>query len=196
MGQAGMPRADFVTSLFLIAFGTGLLWGALAMPRFEQRKIDPLSVPGIVPGFLAVVLLILAVFVLIRSIRQGGYRLGRAAEVPAAGPSDDAAAAEADDTVTEDPEAEDVGRGLFSPANGRMLLALAMGLIYAVGLVGAMPFWLATFIFVTAFIVVFEWHRWRRDLLWLMAVTAILQGAAIAAAVTLIFQELFLVTLP
>ena len=187
MGQAGMPRADFVTSLFLIAFGTGMLWGALAMPRFEQRKIDPLSVPGIVPGFLAIVLLVLAVFLLVRSIRQGGYRLGRAPEAPAVGP------AGGDDDET-DPE--EAGSGLFSPANGRMLLALAMGLVYAVGLVGAMPFWLATFIFVTAFIVVFEWNRWRRSLLWLMAVTAILQGAAVAAAVTLIFQELFLVTLP
>lgn len=167
-----MPRADFVTSLFLVAFGTGMLWGSLAMPRFEKRSIDPLSVPGIVPGFLAIVILILAVLLLVRSIRQGGYRLARRA--PDAGAS----------------------VGLLSPANLRMLATLGLGLVYAVGLVGMMPFWLATVIFVSAFIMIFEWPLVAPARRWLMVATAILQGAAIAAAVTLIFQELFLVTLP
>lgn len=170
MTTTGMPRADFITSLFLIAFGTGMLWGALAMPRFEERQIDPLSAPGIVPGFLAAVILLLAVMLLIRSIRRGGYRLAQGG-------------------------AETRARTL-SPAVGRMLLCLALGLVYAVGLVGVLPFWLATFLFVTVFIVIFEWPLVAPARRWLMAATAILQGVLVAAAVTLIFQELFLVTLP
>ena len=186
MGQAGMPRADFVTSLFLVAFGTGMLWGALAMPRFEQRSIDPLSVPGIVPGFLAIVILILSVMLLGRAVRQGGYRLARPAD-----------SSEPDESgVEEGAEEEKDEKGLFTAANGRMLLCLALGLVYAPGLVGSMPFWLATFVFVTVFILVFEWPRVAPSRRWLMGTTALLQGAAIAAAVTLIFQELFLVTLP
>jgi putative tricarboxylic transport membrane protein len=81
------------------------------------------------------------------------------------------------------------------PALHRLLLALVLCLAYAAGLVGRVPFWLATFLFVTLFVVLFEWpqggdRRWRR-----LAV-AVIYGAAISAAVTLVFQYLFLIRLP
>jgi putative tricarboxylic transport membrane protein len=165
-----MPRADFVTALILVAFATAMLWASLAMPRYQERNIDPLSAPGIVPGFLAVVILILALLLLIRSVRRGGHRL-----------------ATGDGTAR---------AALVAPATRRMLACLALGLVYAIGLVGAMPFWAATFLFVTVFIVAFEWQLVAPARRWLMLATAALQGALISAAVTLVFQELFLVSLP
>ena len=164
MNGAGMPRADFVTALVLIAFGTAMLWASLEMPRFEQRNINPYSIPGIVPGILAGVNLIL----LVRSMARGGYRLGAA-------------------TWRET---------LFGDAAKRLALAFALCVVYAVGLVGVVPFWLATFLFVTVFIVIFEWPLVAPKRRWLTIVSALVQGALVSAVVALVFQEVFLVTLP
>jgi hypothetical protein len=159
--RARMPRADFLTSIVLIVLGVGMLWGALEMPRFEQRNV---------PAILAVIMLLLALLLLGRACRQGGYRL-------AAG----------------DQPASSI---VFSASSLTMLLTLALGLIYAIGLVGSLPFWAATLIFVTVFILIFEWPLARPGRRWLLLLTAALQGAAVAAAVTLVFQDIFLVTLP
>jgi hypothetical protein len=76
---------------------------------------------------------------------------------------------------------------------------LVLGLAYAAGLVGrgGIPFWLATFVFVTGFVLVFDWTR-RRDagqttkgVLFAVAI-----GAGTAFVVSYVFQEVFLVRLP
>jgi putative tricarboxylic transport membrane protein len=74
-------------------------------------------------------------------------------------------------------------------------VALCLG--YAGLLVGRVPFWLATFGFVLAFVILFEWPlatapgaRVRRLLI------ALVYALAVAVAVTLVFQEVFLVRLP
>jgi putative tricarboxylic transport membrane protein len=79
--------------------------------------------------------------------------------------------------------------------NGRLALAAGLALLYAGFLVGRLPFWLATALFVFAFIAAFEWPRGpagrpRR----LIEAAAIALGAS--AAVTLLFEDLFLVRLP
>jgi len=80
----------------------------------------------------------------------------------------------------------------------RMLLAAALCVAYAAGLVGrGPPFWLATGAFVFVAILAFRWPE-------LKARGRIARGVAVAAAcaigtaagVTLVFQELFLVRLP
>jgi Tripartite tricarboxylate transporter TctB family len=68
------------------------------------------------------------------------------------------------------------------------VLALCLG--YAIGLVGRAPFWLATFVFVTAFIATFEYPALRR-----MAI-APLYGAATSLVVTYLFETIFFVRLP
>jgi len=164
----GILRADFITSLVLIVVGAAMLWGSLEMPRFEQRNINPYSIPGIVPGVLAVVNLLLAAVLLIRSVGRGGHRLG-------------------------------AGKGrAFASDDGtkRLAIAFVITVAYAVGLVGVIPFWLATFIFVAAFIVIFEWPLVAARRRWLMIAGALVQGGLVAVIVALVFQELFLVTLP
>jgi len=76
----------------------------------------------------------------------------------------------------------------FTWGNTPLVLVLCLG--YAVGLVGRVPFWLATFVFVSAFIAVFEYPSRRR-----MA-AAPLYGIATALAVTYLFESVFLVRLP
>jgi hypothetical protein len=76
----------------------------------------------------------------------------------------------------------------WSWGNTPGVLALCLG--YSVGLVGHLPFWLATFLFVTAFIAIFEVPG-RRTLL-----MAPVYGAATSLVVTYLFEAVFLVRLP
>lgn len=73
---------------------------------------------------------------------------------------------------------------------GTTALVLVLCLGYALGLVGRAPFWLATFVFVTAFIVLFEYPARLRMAL------APLYGAVTSLAVTWLFETLFYVRLP
>lgn len=73
-------------------------------------------------------------------------------------------------------------------AGTALVLALCLG--YAVGLVGRVPFWLATFVFVSAFIATFEYPSLRR------IAVAPLYGAGTSVAVTYLFETVFLVRLP
>jgi putative tricarboxylic transport membrane protein len=86
------------------------------------------------------------------------------------------------------------GGGLRGDA-GRIALAAGLGTLYAGVLVGRMPFWLATSLFVFAFTAAFEWpggpeRRVRR----LLEAAAL--GLGTGWAVTLVFEEGFLVRLP
>lgn len=77
--------------------------------------------------------------------------------------------------------------------NRRITLTLVLSLSYAGGLIGRAPFWLATFLFVTAFVGCFapsETRPLRR-----LAV-AVLAGVLTTTIVTLVFEQVFLVRLP
>jgi Tripartite tricarboxylate transporter TctB family len=166
-----MLKADFVTGLIFIALGLAVVIECLRMPRFEELNVNPYTVPGLVPGMLGAIILMFGAVLFLRATRAGGWRLTERA--PDATPS------------------------LADPGTRRLLLAVALCLIYAAGLVGRLPFWLATFLFVAAFVVLFEWplaadrsDRLRR------ALFAVVLGAVISAATSIVFQEVFLVRLP
>ena len=72
--------------------------------------------------------------------------------------------------------------------NTPLVLILCLG--YAAGLVGRVPYWLATFLFVTLFIALFEYPARRR-----MALSPV-YGALTSLAVTYLFESVFLVRLP
>ena len=89
-------------------------------------------------------------------------------------------------------------RAAFADPGWRNLaLAVVLCLAYAAGLIGRVPFWLATFLFVAAFVALFEWPfaRNRGERVRGLAF-ALVFGAVVAAAVTYVFQEIFLVRLP
>ncbi|HOK19145.1 MAG TPA: hypothetical protein PK188_01520, partial [Thermosynergistes sp.] len=76
MRETNLPKADFVTSIVVMTLGGGALVLSWMMPTFREVGAHRYSAPGVVPGFLGVVLLLLGGVLLVRSIRSGGYRLG------------------------------------------------------------------------------------------------------------------------
>jgi putative tricarboxylic transport membrane protein len=166
-----VAKADFVTGVIFMALGVAVVIECLHMPRFEDLQVNPYTVPGLVPGILGAIVLTLGAVLFVRAARAGGWRLSERG-----------------------PEAK---RLLGDPGARRLLLSVALCLLYAAGLVGRLPFWLATFLFVAAFVVLFEWplaadrsDRLRRVLF------AVVLGAVISAATSIVFQEVFLVRLP
>jgi len=166
-----MTKADLITGLVLIVFGLTVLEESWRMPRLENLGVHPTSVPGLVPGLLAVILLILGAVLTVRSIRRGGHRLG----------------------ITR----EGVARSLLEPGNLRLIVTLVLGVGYAGFMIGLMPYWLATGVFAFLFVAIFEWRRDadRRQHIRSLVVAAALAVAA-SGVVTGVFQKVFLVTLP
>jgi hypothetical protein len=164
---------DFVTSLVLIALGSGVLVEALGMPRYERFNANPYTLPGIVPGVLGIVLAVFGLLMLVRTV----VAHHRNHAVPAAA-------------------------GAAEPGSAtRIVLTLALTLGYGGGLIGRMPFALATFLFVLAFLLVFQWtpallERASRGALVRTVGTALLQALLVAATVTYVFERIFLVRLP
>jgi Tripartite tricarboxylate transporter TctB family len=77
--------------------------------------------------------------------------------------------------------------------NGRIAITILLTLVYAGGLIGRVPFWLATALFVGAFTWLFaptDQSVQRR------LIGCILAGMLTSAVVSIMFQEIFLVRLP
>lgn len=166
-----MIKADFVTGLAFVALGLAALVESLRMPRFETLAVNPYTVPGIVPGLLGVVIAALGAVLAVRAARAGGWRLG--------------------------PDVAALATLHRRQSVQRLALALALTLGYAVGLIGRVPFWLASALFVFAFIALFEWRAERDSKAHARALAfAAAEAALVSAAVTLVFRYLFLVNLP
>jgi hypothetical protein len=77
--------------------------------------------------------------------------------------------------------------------NRRIGITMVLSLVYAGLLIGRAPFWLATALFVTAFVASFapeDQSRIRR------ITVSLLAGVLTSAVVTVVFQQVFLVRLP
>lgn len=175
-----MRRADQVFSLVLILLGAYVTFEAWRMPRFEELNVQPMTAPGLTPALIGIVILVLGAVLLLQSLFASHPPSPGAGGSPRG--ATDAGAAPADD------------EGSLIVGYRRVLLVLASTFLYAAGLVGRLPFWLATGLFVFAFVYVFEvgnGRPWGRRLL-----TAALLAVAVSGSVTWLFQEVFLVRLP
>ena len=166
------PQADFIAAWVWVAFGLAVMVASWRMDRLESQGATLYTAPGLVPGILGTVLLLFGLLLALRAARAGGHRLGSARR-----------------PLSQDARAVVMRVGAF----------LVLGLLYSAGLVGrgGIPFWLATFVFVTVSVVAFDWTR-RRDagqtLRGLLFAAVI--GAATSFVVSYFFQEVFLVRLP
>lgn len=158
------PRADFWFSIAVTVLGVAVVAESLRMPRLENLGVHPMSAPGLTPGLIGLVLAGLGAALLLRNIKVRAQAAATA-------------------TVPE-PEA---GSGR------RLAISMALCLVYAIVLLGWLPFWLATAVFVFAFVLTFTWQR--HAAMRLAAIAAVL-AVAVAAAVTLLFERVFLVHLP
>ncbi|MBZ0218365.1 MAG: tripartite tricarboxylate transporter TctB family protein [Fimbriimonadaceae bacterium] len=170
MTPTPMDKLDFVSSLVLTLFGAGIVIESLRMPRLDHLAINPFTAPGLVPGFIGVLLTCCGLAIFIRSLKRGGWRIEINALKNAS--------------------------WTRSGALKRSGATLALTLIYALVLFPLIPFWIATSVFVFAFIMTAEtmafggWPKPKAILTGL--VLAILAGLVIGY----VFQELFFVRLP
>lgn len=164
-----MVRADLLTGALLLVLGIAVVWMSWEMPRLEARRIHPWTVPGLVPGLLGLALTFCGAVLALRSARASADSAGWRV----------------------------FGSVFISPEAGRVAATLALALIYALGLVGRLPFWAATALFVFAFILTFErGFSASRHPLWRTVLTAGVQALIVGVTVTLVFQLGFLVRLP
>lgn len=167
-------RADLWFALLLTALAIVVLVESWRMPRLAHLGVHPMSAPGLTPGLIGLVLAGLGVALLVRSLRERA-----AARV---------AAREGAPPPTTAPAGADAG-----PTWRRALLALALCLVYAPGLLGRLPFMVATGLFVFTFVATFSFERARP---WRTLGGAAAMAVAVAVGVSLLFEQLFLVRLP
>lgn len=164
-----MNCADLITGCVLTVFGLAVAYMSWTMPRLEIRGIHPATVPGLVPGLLGAALAICGA-----TLAAKAWRLGHGARAR-----------------------RDFAAIFRSAEAGRFAVTATLSLAYALVLVGLVPFWLASALFVFAFILVFEtWLSPQPKPLVRSAFWAAVQGVVVGVAVTLVFQYGFLVRLP
>jgi hypothetical protein len=160
-------RSDLAGGAGWLIFGLAILFESVRMDRFTSMGATLYTMPGFVPGMIGCVLVLLGGVLMLRGWRRRRFEAEAEAET------------KANNTEV-----------LFNP---RMLLTLALTLAYAVALIGRVPFWLGTAVFVATFTWAFappDQHRTRRF------VSACVAGSLASATVTLVFEHVFLVRLP
>ena len=169
--EKSTPRQDLLAACGWVLLGAAILVGSINMDRLERQDVNPYTVPGLLPGLLGLVMLLLGVVLAVRSWRRGAL----AQPAPA---------------VT----------ALQREERRRFWLVIGLCLGYGVVLVGhGIPFWLASSIYVSGSILILQ--RLSRDAhqrrlgtaAW---INALVIGVASSVITQLVFQELFLVRMP
>jgi len=161
-------RADLLTALVLVALGLAVLYLSWTMDRLEVRRIHPSTIPGLVPLVLGAALSLCGALLAWRSWRLATPGSGAA-----------------------------LLRVLLSWTALRVAVVLALALVFTLGLVGRMPFWLAAGLFIFAFILLFETvladepRPFLVSLFWALAI-----AVAGGGGIYYVFGRIFLVRLP
>lgn len=160
--------ADRVTAIVFFALGAAMTYGGLVMDRLEVRQIHPASIPGLVPMILGVALMVCA----------GLLAWGTRAKTK--------------------PAASDPSETERAPGSWENFAVVAFwSAVYALGLVGGMPFAIATAIYICVFS---AWFTWRENTgiagRYKTLIFIGLFGCAMAAAISALFRYGFLVRLP
>jgi hypothetical protein len=162
-------RADLIGGIVWTAFGLAIIVGSVTMDRLEQFGATLPTAPGLVPGILGATIAALGLLLVGRSVKSGA--VARVAEPWA-------------------PTAE--GRSALK----RAAVATLLSLVYTLGLIGRVPFPIATALFVFAFIMAFGDSVGGPRRVLRLAAIATITAVVTSAVVTLVFERIFLVRLP
>jgi putative tricarboxylic transport membrane protein len=164
------PRRDLQGGIVWMALGCLVVVLSWQMDRMTQQGATLHTAPGLWPGIVGALLAALGGVLALRSVRRA-RRIGWDA-------------AEPDDTD-------------YAPLSS-FALAATMFFVYALLLVGrGLPFWLGTALFVTAFVLLFQYAQRRADGRRGRGIAVALAcGVITAAVVTVVFEQLFYVRLP
>lgn len=164
MSEGGKTaRSDLWGGAGWVVFGLAIVIGSIRMERFESMGAQLYTMPGFVPGMIGGVVALLGLVLMARGWMRRAH-----------------------ETAAEAAPAEPL-------LNRRIVITTVLSLVYAGLLIGRAPFWLATALFVAAFVALFapaEQAPARR------ATVALLAGVLTSAVVTLVFEQVFLVRLP
>lgn len=165
-----LAASELRGGLVWMVFGVGVLALSWRMDRLEAQHINPYTVPGLLPGLLGIVTIVLGALMALRSWRRGGRWVG----APKLAMSGESAR--------------------------RLALVVGLIVAYTVVLLGrGLPFWLGAGIYVTASIVLLQAPQRAaegRGLTAREASVALAIGLASGWIITWIFQDAFLVRLP
>ena len=165
------PRSDLKAGAGWIVLGIAILAGSFAMDRLEKQNINPYTVPGLLPGLLGIMMILLGGVLALRSWRRGA----KAQRQP--------------------PASADLREQRL-----RIWTVIGLCLGYGVVLIGhGLPFWLASTIYVTASILIMQSMSrdpQQRQIGVAASVKALVVGGATSIITQLVFQELFLVRMP
>lgn len=159
-------RADFWTGLFWIVFGGAIIAMSAQMPIPRHLGASAMTAPGLVPGLLGAALMMLGAVLSLRAWRGGAIESPEGAVDPA------------------------------SVSTSRPLVAGAMMVSYALALTYGLPFIALTVVFVTLFILSFNWHGKTQRQRLITFVGALVMAAIFAATLEFVFEQLFYVRLP
>ena len=164
------PRNDLIGGCVWTALGSVITVLSWQMDRMTQQGATLHTAPGLWPGIVGMCLAALGGLLMLRSWRRAQLAGWDAAV--------------ADDTD-------------YVPLRS-FALAAAMFFVYSLLLVGrGLPFWLSTWLFVAAFVFLFQYtQRKAGGKVARGIVVALICGAATAFAVAYVFEELFYVRLP
>src|SRR6188768_3057092 len=159
------PRSDLADAIGWLVLGAAVLIGSIMMDRLEAQHINPYTVPGLLPGLLGIVMILLGGLLALRSWRRGG-RFVRGPQFAISGES-----------------------------ARRLALVIGLIVAYTVVLLGrGLPFWLGATIYVTASIVLLQAPQRAAEARRLSArevVVALAIGLASGWIITWVFQDAF-----
>lgn len=80
MEDKGMPKADFIMGLILMAGSLLIVVESLKIPRFEKDWGGFYAAPGFVPLILGITLFVMSLALFVRAVKKQGYKIipGRA----------------------------------------------------------------------------------------------------------------------
>jgi hypothetical protein len=165
--QAG--RRDLTDAVVWLVLGFAIVIFSLRMDRLEDQDINPYTIPGLLPGLLGLVLMLLGGLLLVRSLRAGAWAVGGKRPIWQA-----------------------------SNSRLVLVIGLCVAFA-TVMVGHGLPFWAAAAAFVTASILSLQHYDRRdgRAVLSIRSFSvAAFIGIGAGVAVTTVFQGIFLVRLP
>jgi hypothetical protein len=161
------PFTDLLTGAVWLALASAIVIGAWQMDRFQHLQASIYMAPGLVPALLGASIGFMAILLMLRAVRAGALAQATWPTVRLAD-------------------------------HWRLIAILALSLTYAIGFIGrGLPFWLASALYVTATVFVFQFaDRRRNGTLLRGAIFAIAFGIISGLVIHYSFQDLFLVRLP
>jgi len=75
MKNKGMPKADFIMGLILMALSFFIVVESLKIPRFEKDWGGFYAAPGFVPLILGITLFVMSLALFVRSVKKQGYKV-------------------------------------------------------------------------------------------------------------------------